>query len=265
MVDEPDDDRKVYNLGLTVRGKGLRFQARVSRQPIRVTDLLPIIHGLAQISVDAATARTEEDGKSISCRAGCGACCRQIVPIGLSEARHLAELVESMPPERREKYRKRFREALEGFERNGLGDKLRQIDSSEDEEEKRQFGHAYFDQRIACPFLVDESCSIHLHRPLVCREYLVTSPPELCARPEARDHEPVELPTYLAKILFHFEDGEGRDESRWLPLVLALEWAEVNRDRAARTFPGTQLFQSFLTYMAESMEAPGCDPDPSLA
>jgi hypothetical protein len=29
---------------------------------------------------------------------------------------------------------------------------------------------------IACPFLEDESCSIHAERPLACRQHLVTSP-----------------------------------------------------------------------------------------
>lgn len=31
------------------------------------------------------------------------------------------------------------------------------------------------------PFLEDDACSIHPHRPSVCREYLVTSPAEHCA------------------------------------------------------------------------------------
>jgi Fe-S-cluster containining protein len=39
---------------------------------------------------------------------------------------------------------------------------------------------------MPCPFLEDESCSIHPDRPLVCREYLVTSPAELCAGPRRK-------------------------------------------------------------------------------
>ncbi len=42
----------------------------------------------------------------------------------------------------------------------------------------------YFHLGIACPFLEDESCSIHADRPISCREYLVTSPAVNCADPK---------------------------------------------------------------------------------
>ena len=45
-----------------------------------------------------------------------------------------------------------------------------------------------------CPFLEEESCSIHPDRPLVCREYLVTSPAELCAGPTQEGVTPVAVP-----------------------------------------------------------------------
>ena len=47
---------------------------------------------------------------------------------------------------------------------------------------------------VPCPFLEDESCSIHPERPLVCREYLVTSPAALCAGPTQEGVTPVAVP-----------------------------------------------------------------------
>ena len=39
---------------------------------------------------------------------------------------------------------------------------------------------AYYALRLPCIFLEDGACSIYEHRPAACREYLVTSPAELC-------------------------------------------------------------------------------------
>ena len=39
-------------------------------------------------------------GVRVSCRAGCGACCRQLVPIAEAEARRIRDLVEAMPEPR---------------------------------------------------------------------------------------------------------------------------------------------------------------------
>jgi len=59
--------------------------------------------------------------------------------------------------------------------------------------EARQLGVEYFAQHVACPFLEDESCSIHSDRPLACREYLVTSPALNCERPSESTIEKVNL------------------------------------------------------------------------
>ena len=40
-------------------------------------------------------------GEAISCKAGCGACCRQLVPVSETEAHHLRDVVEAMPEPRR--------------------------------------------------------------------------------------------------------------------------------------------------------------------
>lgn len=245
-----DDEKAVYNLNFDVRGERLEVQARVPRQSVRVSDLLPIVHGLAQVTVDAAAGLAEDDGRTVSCRAGCAACCRQVIPISPSEARYLADLVDGMPAERREKVRARFRETLDALEQAGLGDDLRRIQPSDDDATRLDLAHRYFDQRIDCPFLEDERCSIYLHRPLACREYLVTSPSHHCDQPTSETVKRVPMPIKLSGILNRFEDGEGKGEPRSFPLVLTLEWADAQGD-VARTFAGTELFENFVTRIGE--------------
>ena len=114
----------------------------------------------------------ERSGASISCRAGCGACCRQVVPITETEARHVRDLVEAMPEPRRQQIRERFAAGRQRLEDAGL---LETFQHPTEIPDRVAAGMEYFRLGIACPFLEDESCSIHPDRPLSCREYLVAN------------------------------------------------------------------------------------------
>ena len=65
--------------------------------PTRLVELLPLVQHLANTVVAAAVEDVVEQGESISCKKGCGACCRQLVPISQVEARRIRDLVEEMP------------------------------------------------------------------------------------------------------------------------------------------------------------------------
>ena len=53
--------------------------------------MLPVIQNFANALVDVAVKSVEDKGKTISCKAGCGACCRQLVPISETEAQAIAD------------------------------------------------------------------------------------------------------------------------------------------------------------------------------
>src|SRR5262249_18332238 len=144
--------------------------------------LLPVFEGLTNAVMDVASRKIEREGKAISCQKGCGACCRQLVPISAAEAHHLSELVASMPQPRQTEIRRLFADARDRLRAEGL---LKQLENAGPSagKELRPLGLAYFALGIACPFLEDESCSIHPQRPLACREYLVTSPAAHCSHP----------------------------------------------------------------------------------
>src|SRR5580700_4908634 len=90
-----------------------RLQARltVPAGPTPVRMMLPVIQNFANALVDVAVKAVEDKGKTISCKAGCGACCRQLVPISETEARAIADLVEQLPEPRRAEIRRRFIDA----------------------------------------------------------------------------------------------------------------------------------------------------------
>ncbi len=218
--------------------------------PVRVVELLPLMFAFTDALVAAATDQSEAAGKKVSCRAGCGACCRQLVPISHSEARHLAEGIEQMPPDRRQHVKERFRQAVEELDRHGILTRVRDSSRPMPREERVKLGLDYFALGIPCPFLEQESCSIHPMRPAACREYLVTSPAENCSQPTAENIEMVQIALKPSRTLARFDDGVRSDAWQPIPLVQALEWVAEHASEPQPELPGRQMFENFLRGVA---------------
>jgi hypothetical protein len=135
----------------------------------------------------------------------------------------------------------------------GLLDQLRQPGPAAGRE-LRPLGLAYFRLGLACPFLEDESCSIHPDRPLACREYLVTSPAEECARPSAETVRTVPLPAEVGAAVRALDRQASQHGVGWVPLMLALEWAARHPEEPAAQ-PGTALLQDFFARLTGKEQA----------
>jgi Fe-S-cluster containining protein len=179
-----------------------------------------------------AVVEAAEMGKAISCRKGCGACCRQLVPVSRTEGERLLRIVEAMPAERREVLKARFAAAESSIEAAGLKERRGRSD--------RELSTTYFAMAVPCPFLEDESCSIHPERPLVCREYLVTSPAELCAGPTQEGVTPVAVPKVSLAAR-----GLQDDKDDWFPLAMLMAWARTRPRRTVKR-TGPAWVQRFL-------------------
>jgi Fe-S-cluster containining protein len=234
----------------------LNVQIKVPTAPIRVVDLLPVLMSFDDAVVGAYEKDTLRQGKTISCKKGCGACCRQLVPISEVEAQYLTELAAEMAPQRRNQVETRFRLAREELERKGMRDRLLRASGQIAPDELRQLTADYFACGVPCPFLEEESCSIHLHRPLICREYTVTSPSERCADPSQQDIDRIAVPIHFSDLLRRFADGKGDRPYRWLPLVLALNWASQESEPMPR-LPGPQILENFFRLARQGNQAEG--------
>jgi len=197
---------------------------------VPAADVVPALQGLVNAVVAAA-----EAGKAISCRKGCGACCRQLVPISRTEGERLLSTVLALPTERRAVLEARFAAAEAALAAADLKERKGRPD--------RELSTAYFALGIPCPFLEEESCSIHPDRPLVCREYLVTSPPELCAGPEQEGVTPVPVPKVSLAAR-----GLQDEREEWFPLALLMDWAKRRPKGGARR-TGPEWIQRFLKKM----------------
>lgn len=227
----------------------LEVKFTVPEGPCLPGALIPDAQKLANQIAALGEARVRRLGRAISCKAGCGACCRQMVPISPAEAHHLADLVSSMPPERAAALRGRFDESLQRLSAANLTERPNPDD---DRDAYRKFALGYFRLGIACPFLENESCSIHPQRPLVCREYQVTSPPAACADPGAGTVRQAPVPVSVWSAFSRSASANGVLE--WMPLVEALRYAE-RHPVAEAGLPGPRRVELLLTRLQRGVEA----------
>lgn len=227
------DDLKLH---IHMLGGDHEISARFPTGPAKVLEMLPLARGISEGVTAVAIGYALSQGGSISCRAGCGACCSQLVPIAPAEAVRLAEVVAAMPGGRGKAVRKRFEHAVRRLRAAGLVDRnasprhaaLRaspRAGKSLWEDASRR----YFDARIPCPFLEEASCGVYSERPMVCREYNVTTTPSLCATmsPDART---IPRLVRMSEVMTEFTNKLlGRKDFN-IPLTLSLGWAQANRE-----------------------------------
>lgn len=150
---------------------------------VSFVDILPEIYAVHTDIISATIEKNKDNGVVAKCSKGCGTCCRQLVTISIHEAIFLVYLVDMLNSEEKNKIRNSFDEILSKLEQHNLLKDLIYLHINDFENKKSitNIQKKYWELQLACPFLVDNSCSIHPYRPLICREYLVSSEPEKCS------------------------------------------------------------------------------------
>ncbi len=218
--------------------------------------LLPALRTTADAFVAYGAEMSVTAGKPVSCAKGCGACCRQLVPLARAEARQLATLIEELPEPRRAVVKERFAEALRRVEAAGLLPSLMGR-TGRLAGEAIDLGLDYFRLGIACPFLEDESCSIYHERPIACREYLVSSSPAFCAAPTAETIDTIPLPTRVWAAIAREESGiPNSDPASCVPLVIAPVWAARNPE-PGKPGPGPETLQKVFARFSRDRRGEG--------
>ena len=205
-----------------------------SRTPVPFESLLPIFRAITDELTTRGIAREAASGRLLSCRAGCGACCRQAVPLAAAEARASAA---DLPDDRRAIVTARFAAGRAVLAAAAVATELEAIERL-DRNERNVLGARYFRLGIACPFLEDENCSIHSDRPLSCREYLVTSSAVEYADPMKGQVVGVALAGRpSAAVTERSREIEGH---RTVVLIDALDWV-ASHPAATPEHPGIEL------------------------
>jgi Fe-S-cluster containining protein len=218
---------------LRIGAQPVALEMTVPAKPVKLYRMLPVFQQLTDMFVDASADVAATDGRSVSCKAGCGACCRQAVPISEAEVHQIAELVLTLPEPRRSEIRARFAAGVARIRATGwfeaMDATVGSMHSSSLEAVKAHLtalALQYFEQGVACPFLEDGSCSIHADRPLACREYLVSTPAENCAALASGTVRKIEMILKPSRLLRRASQTGRFGKDRYLSLLQAVELAE---------------------------------------
>lgn len=216
---------------------------------VPITAIVPLMRRLGEGVQALEEQRAVEAGQSISCRKGCAACCRMLVPVSPPEAFALADTIHGLPKEQRETVLNKVAEANTKLEQAGLLGPLTafaETDRPLTDEDFEPLNHDYYALRMPCPFLEDETCSIYEHRPAACRELMVTSPPELCQDLARNPVRPLPVSVRIGTALGLLWSDIAGEAPRLIPLPLALGWAERHEADNRAAWSGPDLLDKAL-------------------
>lgn len=222
----------------------IRGKVAVTTGSMGLAGLVRIAYEVTNALVARAVQIEEQTGRRISCGAGCGACCRHMVPVSPPEAFAIVDLLDSLTPARRRVVVQRFARIVEILRAEAMVDEL--LAPRLTGESSLPIARRYFTLGMACPFLEDESCSIHGDRPVVCRDFNVTSPAEWCRTPYDHDIAKVDMPVPLAAPLARLTAAVAGIEPCLIPLTLVPHWVARHTPLRRRQWPGLELFDRFL-------------------
>ena len=122
----------------------------------------------------------------------------------------------------------------------------RSLTEKDSPDEASEVAAQFFELGLPCPFLVDESCSIHPQRPSVCREYLVTTPATECVQIRAKTTRRIPTAMRVSEALSRVAAKVLDRPIEIVPMHMALEWALEHEEEGKRTYDGKMLLETFF-------------------
>ena len=238
-----------FHVSLNTPAGQITTEVAVPTGFVPVTAIVPLMRSMGAKMQELEQGRAVDQGQVVSCRKGCAACCRMLVPLSAPEAFAFKQFYDQLPVERQRVLRSRIESSQARLHEAGLLAPLNDVAESQillTDATLEPLNRAYYALRMPCPFLEDEHCTIYEERPAACRELLVTSPPELCqdlTNPAIRAIPvSVRISTTLGLL---WAELTGTAE-RLIPLPVALDWALRHQEDRHRTWPGHELFDKLL-------------------
>ena len=236
---------------------------------VPITSIVPLTRRLGEEILKLEEHQARQAGHVVSCRMGCAACCRMLVPLSPPEAFSLLEYIEQLPNERRHIIERKLDASKAELAAHALLDMLRAVAEAKEpipDEELEPINRAYYALRHPCPFLENEMCSIYEARPAACRELLVTSPASLCDNLAENPVVPIPVSVRAGTVLGLLWAAVSGNAPRLIPLPLALDWARRHREAATRQWAGPHLIDQMLDtlwrILNQEFERRGQSPTP---
>ena len=118
---------------------------------IPITSIVPVTRRLGEEAAQLEIQQATELGQTISCRIGCAACCRMLVPLSAPEAFALRNYVGQLPEDRQIPLLNRISDTKDRLGREGLWGQLNDIAKASKpvpDEELDPINRSYYELRI---------------------------------------------------------------------------------------------------------------------
>ncbi|MCS6293756.1 MAG: YkgJ family cysteine cluster protein [Nitrospira sp.] len=238
-----------YDISLNTPAGQLTSAVEVPSGFVPVSAIVPLMRRLGEEAQALEERRSVEAGHAISCKKGCAACCRMLVPVSAPEAFALRDYVQTLPEAEHTRLTQRFAVTRTALLARGLWNSLIEMGESTnppDDAALEPINRAYFALRLPCAFLDQDICTIYEHRPAACRELLVTSPAEWCQDPMEHPVAALPVPVRIGPALSLLWGELTEQPPKLIPLATALDWAARHGQENQPRWQGTYILDRAL-------------------
>ncbi|MDH5774712.1 MAG: YkgJ family cysteine cluster protein, partial [Nitrospirota bacterium] len=141
------------NLSIDTTSGEMHAQVDVPTGVIPISDIVPVLRSLGEQAQALEVSNTLQSGKTISCQKGCGACCRQMIPVSPPEAFVLIDGMHMLPSNQQERIRQNLALTKKHLQNVGLLHPLQDLADSphqHSDDELESLNRAYYALRLPC-------------------------------------------------------------------------------------------------------------------
>jgi Fe-S-cluster containining protein len=242
-----DSGVETISFELDILGEPVCFSIRVAQKQAKLSDIAPLARMLSTKIALVVLDRLRRNGEFVPCCKGCSACCNYLIPLSVPEAFRLREEVLAMPAEQGNAV---LQSCLDAAKRI-LDKKPKVFDIDELAEAEcqiqiNQLGKWYAGLKLPCPFSSDSLCTSYEHRPVACREYIVTGSVLLCEAEWTDESQVVQMPVSVLQCLGQLTADLEQSNIEAVMLPLAIPWAQENLERGKQTWPAVTMVERFV-------------------
>jgi Fe-S-cluster containining protein len=229
------DGVKTICLELDIFGRPTYFGISVTQKQARLSDITPLARALSTKLAIMVLDRLRSNSEFVPCCKGCSACCNYLIPLSVPEAFRLREEILALPAEQR---RTVFQSCLDTA-KIILDEKPKIFEVNESAEiscqiQIKDLSKWYASLKLTCPFLSNNLCTSYEHRPIACREYIVTGSALLCEDEWSDESQIVQMPLSFLDCLGELAAALEQSDIEAVMLPLALPWVQENLERGER-------------------------------
>jgi Fe-S-cluster containining protein len=226
----------------TDRG-GLRGTLTAANSSAALSDLVPAANAMCDDLVQDVMEHLSQSGTPVTCQAGCSACCEMyVIPLSVAETGYFWNRVQQLPEARWKAVLGKFIRSMESLlaapPPPAQQDEAKSIEA---------FAEWYSSLCVPCPLLKDHLCEVYEHRPLACREHMVTCAAALCRAHQGDMGKAVGLPVSVAETLYALSaEMEETQDAESIVLTMLPSWLDMNEQRLRKTWPAPLLARKFV-------------------